>query len=92
MSGDVLAGGNFVAIGRGAILHHDYPQKVTADALFEPVALPVSRAHLENKEGLSETFVCICITGKASSRIDGVHAVFTDEAHRKESLFQRDMT
>ena len=54
---DVLAGGiDFVAIGRGAILHHDYPQKVMADAQFEPVALPVSRAHL-NKEGLSETFV-----------------------------------
>ena len=54
---DVLAGGaDFVAIGRAAILHHDYPQKVMNDAQFEPIALPVTRAHLAN-EGLSETFV-----------------------------------
>lgn len=54
---DVLAGGaDFVAIGRAAILHHDYPQKVMSDAQFEPIALPVTRAHLAN-EGLSETFV-----------------------------------
>ena len=56
---DVLAGGiDFVAIGRGAILHHDYPQKVMADAQFEPVALPVSRAHL-NKEGLSRNLCAV---------------------------------
>ena len=47
---------DFVTIGRAAILHHDYPVKVARDEKFEPVSLPVSRAHLAN-EGLSETFI-----------------------------------
>jgi 2,4-dienoyl-CoA reductase-like NADH-dependent reductase (Old Yellow Enzyme family) len=47
---------DFVTIGRAAILHHDYPIKVARDEKFEPVLLPVSRAHLAN-EGLSETFI-----------------------------------
>jgi 2,4-dienoyl-CoA reductase-like NADH-dependent reductase (Old Yellow Enzyme family) len=54
---DVLAANvDFVTIGRGAILHHDYPRLVMSDDQFEPVSLPVTRAHLA-KEGLSETFI-----------------------------------
>ena len=44
------------AIGRGGILHHDFPDRVIADPGFEPVALPVSPAHLR-AEGLGEAFV-----------------------------------
>ena len=51
----LAAGADYVLIGRAAILHHDYPQKVAADPGFEPIALPVSRAHLA-AEGLSPTF------------------------------------
>jgi len=47
---------DFVTVGRSAILHHDFPVKVMNDATFEPIALPVSRTHL-NKEGLSERFI-----------------------------------
>ncbi|MFK7936172.1 MAG: NADH:flavin oxidoreductase [Saprospiraceae bacterium] len=47
---------DFVTVGRAAILHHDFPVKVMEDANFEPISLPVSRAHLR-KEGLSEKFV-----------------------------------
>ena len=43
-------------IGRGAILHHDYPKKVKADPDFQSVSLPVTRAYLES-EGLSAPFV-----------------------------------
>ena len=50
------AGIDFVAIGRGGILHHDFPDRVIADPGFEPVALPVSPAHLRT-EGLGEAFV-----------------------------------
>ena len=50
------AGIDFVAIGRGGILHHDFPDRVIADPGFEPVALPVSPAHLR-AEGLGEEFV-----------------------------------
>ena len=50
------AGIDFVSIGRAAILHHDYPDKVMGNPEFEPVALPVSREHLA-AEGLSETFI-----------------------------------
>jgi 2,4-dienoyl-CoA reductase-like NADH-dependent reductase (Old Yellow Enzyme family) len=54
---DVLAADvDFVTIGRGAILHHDYPRQVMNNDSFEPIALPVSRAHLA-EEGLSETFI-----------------------------------
>ncbi|MBY9066229.1 NADH:flavin oxidoreductase [Hyphomonas sp. WL0036] len=47
---------DFVAIGRGAILHHDFPEKVKADAAFKPIALPVPEQHLV-AEGLGPAFV-----------------------------------
>lgn len=50
------AGMDFVLIGRGAILHHNYPHLALADLAFEPIATPVSRDYLL-QEGLSETFV-----------------------------------
>jgi 2,4-dienoyl-CoA reductase-like NADH-dependent reductase (Old Yellow Enzyme family) len=50
------AGADFVLIGRGAVLHHDFPEQVRRDANFESIALPVTRAHLRN-EGLSPTFI-----------------------------------
>lgn len=50
------AGLDFVFIGRGAILHHDFPERVRADAAFTPAALPVSAEHLR-AEGLGEAFV-----------------------------------
>ncbi|NDC57704.1 MAG: NADH:flavin oxidoreductase [Alphaproteobacteria bacterium] len=50
------AGLDFVLIGRGAILHHDFPQRVAADADFKPIALPVAAAHLE-AEGLGPAFL-----------------------------------
>jgi 2,4-dienoyl-CoA reductase-like NADH-dependent reductase (Old Yellow Enzyme family) len=49
-------GADFVLIGRGAILHHDYPNQIKANPDFVPIALPVTEAHLQN-EGLSPTFV-----------------------------------
>ena len=47
---------NFVAIGRAAILNHDFPNKVMENKEFEPIDLPASRAYLKN-EGLSEKFI-----------------------------------
>jgi 2,4-dienoyl-CoA reductase-like NADH-dependent reductase (Old Yellow Enzyme family) len=49
-------GADYVLIGRAAILHHDYPQKVAADPDFTPIALPVSREHLK-AERLSPAFI-----------------------------------
>jgi 2,4-dienoyl-CoA reductase-like NADH-dependent reductase (Old Yellow Enzyme family) len=49
------AGNDFVVIGRGAILHHDFPLRAR-DAAFEPIALPVTREHLAS-EGLSPDFI-----------------------------------
>lgn len=49
-------GYDFVAIGKSAILHHDFPRKVIAEPTFRPVNPPVSAAYLE-KEGLSPTFI-----------------------------------
>lgn len=49
-------GADFVLIGRGAILHHDYPNQIKANPDFVPIALPVTEAHLRH-EGLSPTFV-----------------------------------
>ncbi len=50
------AGADFVLIGRGAILHHDFPEQVRRDPRFEAIALPVSREYLR-KEGLSPVFI-----------------------------------
>jgi 2,4-dienoyl-CoA reductase-like NADH-dependent reductase (Old Yellow Enzyme family) len=50
------SGLDFVIIGRGAILHHDFPQRVAEDPDFVPVALPVSEDHLR-REGLGSAFI-----------------------------------
>ena len=50
------AGADFVLIGRGAILHHDFAARCVADPGFAATALPVSTAHLR-AEGLGEAFV-----------------------------------
>lgn len=49
-------GVDFVTIGRGAILHHDFPNLVLEDPEFLPIATPVSRDYLKN-EGLSDIFI-----------------------------------
>lgn len=48
-------GVDFPVIGRGAILHHDFP-RLAANPDFTPIARPVSRAHLA-AEGLSPRFI-----------------------------------
>jgi 2,4-dienoyl-CoA reductase-like NADH-dependent reductase (Old Yellow Enzyme family) len=47
---------DFAVSGRAAILHHDFPRRVKADAQFKPHALPVTPEYLA-AEGLSPTFV-----------------------------------
>jgi len=49
-------GFDFVSIGRGAILHHDFPRLVQADRDFVIRPLPVSPAYLR-AEGLGEAFI-----------------------------------
>lgn len=48
-------GADFVLIGRGAILDHDFPRRAIADPGFAATARPVSRAHLA-AEGLGGPF------------------------------------
>ncbi len=57
------AGFDFAIIGRGAILHHDFPERVRANADFTPAALPVNAEHLR-AEGLGEAFVTYMRTWK----------------------------
>lgn len=49
-------GMDFVLLGRAAILHHDYPNRLAADPGFRPQQTPVSEAHLV-AEGLGPAFV-----------------------------------
>jgi 2,4-dienoyl-CoA reductase-like NADH-dependent reductase (Old Yellow Enzyme family) len=49
-------GMDFVLLGRAAILHHDYPQKLAADPAFLPLATPVTAEHLR-AERLGPAFV-----------------------------------
>jgi 2,4-dienoyl-CoA reductase-like NADH-dependent reductase (Old Yellow Enzyme family) len=49
-------GADFVTIGRAAILHHDFPERVRADPDFVSMPLPVSAEHLR-AEGLGPAFV-----------------------------------
>lgn len=51
----LAAGADFVLIGRGAIIHHDFARSV-ADPDWSVVPLPVTRDHLR-REGLSEVFI-----------------------------------
>ncbi|MFM5915386.1 MAG: hypothetical protein ACKOPR_11725, partial [Chakrabartia godavariana] len=54
---DVLeAGCDFALIGRAAILRHDFPNRVRADAHYASPALPVTAQHLRD-EGLGEPFL-----------------------------------
>jgi 2,4-dienoyl-CoA reductase-like NADH-dependent reductase (Old Yellow Enzyme family) len=55
-AGCLEAGCDFVLLGRAAILHHDYPVRLAADAGFHPISLPVTREHL-HAEGLGPAFV-----------------------------------
>jgi len=50
------AGADIAVVGRGAILHHDFPERVRADPRFEAVRTPVSQAYLRG-EGLSPAFI-----------------------------------
>jgi 2,4-dienoyl-CoA reductase-like NADH-dependent reductase (Old Yellow Enzyme family) len=50
------AGADFVFLGRAAILHHDFPRKMQADASFSACDLPVTRDHLR-AQGLGQAFV-----------------------------------
>lgn len=50
------AGVDFVLLGRAAILHHDFPNQVLANPVFECVPNPVSADYLRS-QGLGEAFV-----------------------------------
>jgi 2,4-dienoyl-CoA reductase-like NADH-dependent reductase (Old Yellow Enzyme family) len=47
---------DFVLIGRGAVLHHDFPLRLAADPAFTVHELPVTEEYLHG-EGVSERFV-----------------------------------
>lgn len=50
------AGVDVVILGRVAILHHDYPNRLLAEAEFTPRRIPVTESILRD-EGLSDAFV-----------------------------------
>ncbi|GLQ07259.1 NADH:flavin oxidoreductase [Sneathiella chinensis] len=49
-------GADYVLIGRAAILHHDFPNRIQADPDFASTSLPVSKDYLA-KEGLGPDFI-----------------------------------
>ncbi len=55
-------GADFVLIGRGAILHHDFPLRVKSDPRFTSIERPVTRAHLRD-QGLGPVFIDYLATG-----------------------------
>jgi 2,4-dienoyl-CoA reductase-like NADH-dependent reductase (Old Yellow Enzyme family) len=50
------SGVDFVLVGRGAILHHDFPDRVREDPGFEMAPVPVTVEYLK-AEGLGDAFV-----------------------------------
>jgi 2,4-dienoyl-CoA reductase-like NADH-dependent reductase (Old Yellow Enzyme family) len=50
------AGLDLLVVGRAAILHHDFPNRVQADPGFTAVGLPVTAEHLR-REGIGEAFL-----------------------------------
>lgn len=55
-------GMDYVLIGRGAILHHDFPRRAMAEPGFDSVPRPVTRDHLR-REGLGEAFIDYVASG-----------------------------
>lgn len=49
-------GSDYVLIGRGAIIHHDFPKLAATDPNFESKARPLSRDYLRG-EGVSDVFL-----------------------------------
>ena len=49
-------GADFVLIGRGAMLHHDFARRALADPGFQSIARPVTRAYLQ-AEGMGPNFI-----------------------------------
>jgi 2,4-dienoyl-CoA reductase-like NADH-dependent reductase (Old Yellow Enzyme family) len=68
------AGVDFVLLGRAAILHHDYPNRLQADPSFRPIDLPVTREHLR-REGLGPVFVDYMNTWKGFVAAEAEHPV-----------------
>ncbi|MDB5448684.1 MAG: NADH:flavin oxidoreductase [Phenylobacterium sp.] len=52
----IEAGYDFALLGRAAILHHDYPDRLRRDPAFRPIANPVTPEYL-GEQGLSPKFV-----------------------------------
>ncbi len=50
------AGADVAIIGRGAILHHDFPERARLDPDFRAIAIPVSEQYLRD-EGLGTAFI-----------------------------------
>lgn len=49
-------GADIAVVGRGAILHHDFPERVKADPGFQAIKLPVTPDYLRS-EGLAPAFI-----------------------------------
>ena len=49
-------GVDFVLIGWGAMLHHDFARRALVDQNFQSIERPVTRAYLQN-EGLGPVFI-----------------------------------
>ena len=49
-------GADFVLIGRGAMLHHDFARRALTDPGFQSIARPVTRAYLQ-AEGMGPNFI-----------------------------------
>ncbi|WP_068076628.1 NADH:flavin oxidoreductase [Novosphingobium lentum] len=56
------SGADFVFVGRGAILHHDFPRRALADPAFVSATFPVTSAYLAS-EGVGAAFVNYLATG-----------------------------
>ena len=54
-------GADFAMLGRAAILHHDFPQRIAADPDFQAVPLPVTPEYLRG-ERLSPPFIAYMST------------------------------
>jgi hypothetical protein len=52
----IEAGLDFAVVGRSAIVHHDFPDRIAADPEFSQMALPVTPEYLGG-EGVAAPFI-----------------------------------
>jgi len=78
-------GADFVLVGRGAILAHDFPNKVRGDDQYRSPALPVTADHLPHRRTQRAVHRLHAAIPRLRRRLNPSHPISPAEQHSKKS-------